>query len=716
MTLKPQSHSANLIGLMQQLDRLLAQALAATSLSRDPQSSDPYRGLHLDEQDVEQALQPEMPLWGENLPKLSAQVVFSPNSRWDWLRRTFELTAFDLDVIALALAPEIDLRYERLYAYLQDDVTRKRPTVDLTLNLFSRSVAQKLAHQARFAPSAPLMQHQLLHLVTDAYQTQPPQLGCFLKLDDLVRQFLLGHSGLEPSLEMVADLTWTEETDEALPNLKQGLSAIAKQLKHSTNPALSKLYFRGRPGLGQQHAAAAMAALMDCPLLAVHLERLPESLTDFSDRLRRLWRTASFHQALLYLPGIDTLSPKQQGWVQTLLLTSKPPVRLIVLTGQSAWSALPQSAAEVIEIGFERPDFKQRCAYWQTQLQAAQIEIAAPMLDELAERPLSYEQIDSAIAVSRGQSLWRGIVKSPEILPTFHDLLAASRAQFSQLSTLARKISPCHAWFDLVLPDSIQIQLQEICHQVRYHRRVFEQWGFAQKMSLGRGLSALFTGPPGTGKTMAAEVIAQDLQLDLYKIDLSQVVSKYIGETEKNLDRVFTAARDVRAILFFDEADAIFGKRSEVKDAHDRYANLEVAYLLQKMEEFEGISILTSNLRQNMDEAFVRRIRFIVNFSVPNQAARLQIWQRIFPPDLPKAELALPLLAKQFELTGGSIRNVALAAAFLAAAEDQPVTMPHILQAVRQEFQKMGRLIDEADFAPFVQTLANLLKQEAVQP
>jgi SpoVK/Ycf46/Vps4 family AAA+-type ATPase len=267
---------------------------------------------------------------------------------------------------------------------------------------------------------------------------------------------------------------------------------------------------------------------------------------------------------------------------------------------------------------------------------------------------------------------------------------------------MAQKIKPKYSLDDIVLPTDPQTQLREICNQTKYRHIVHREWGFDRKLSLGKGLNVMFYGPPGTGKTMAAEAIAHELQLDLYKIDLSQVVSKYIGDTEKNLNRIFTAATNANAILFFDEADALIGKRSEVKDAHDRYANIEIAYLLQKMEEYEGVTILTTNLRQNLDEAFTRRIRFIVEFPFPEEEHRLQIWRGIWPKEIPlSADVDLKLMAQKFKLAGGHIRNIALTAAFLAAAQNEYVDMKHLLQATKREFQKMGRLINEAEFSTF---------------
>jgi len=234
---------------------------------------------------------------------------------------------------------------------------------------------------------------------------------------------------------------------------------------------------------------------------------------------------------------------------------------------------------------------------------------------------------------------------------------------------------------------------------VEYRSLVYDNWGFGDRLSLGKGLSVLFAGPSGTGKTMAAEIIAGELGLDVYKIDLSTVVSKYIGETEKNLSRIFTEATTSNAILFFDEADALFGKRSEVRDAHDRYANIEINYLLQKMEEYDGIVILATNFRKNMDEAFVRRIQSTIEFPFPDAEDRLRIWQGVWPENTPRADLDLECMASRFQITGGNIRNIALSAAFLAAEDGGCVRMKHLMRATLQEYQKMGKIIMDEEFS-----------------
>jgi SpoVK/Ycf46/Vps4 family AAA+-type ATPase len=266
-----------------------------------------------------------------------------------------------------------------------------------------------------------------------------------------------------------------------------------------------------------------------------------------------------------------------------------------------------------------------------------------------------------------------------------------------RLDNLAQRIDVKATWNDIVLPAEDICLLHQIADQVRQRSTVYQDWGFDRRMNRGMGISTLFAGESGTGKTMAAEVIAKDLRLDLYRIDLSAVVNKYIGETEKNLRRLFDAAEDGGAILFFDEADALFGKRSEVKDSHDRYANIEINYLLQRLEAYRGLAILATNLKSSLDAAFMRRLRFIVNFPFPSKEERKTIWQKVFPPETPTSALDCDRLAK-LNLTGGNIHNIALNAAFLAAQARTPVTMPLILAAAKTEFRKLERPINEADF------------------
>ena len=344
-------------------------------------------------------------------------------------------------------------------------------------------------------------------------------------------------------------------------------------------------------------------------------------------------------------------------------------------------------------------------------LSAAGIALDVAELDALAGRfrvtPPSRSSTRSRRAVNQGlagaarprEGSTAALADSDEQPTLQADLFAAARAHSGHdLAALAHKIVPVYTWDDIVLPDDALAQLREICQRVAHRHRVLGEWGFDRKLSLGKGINALFAGPSGTGKTMAAEIIANELGLDLYKIDLAGVVSKYIGETEKNLDRIFTAAESANAILFFDEADALFGKRSEVRDSHDRYANIEISYLLQKMEEYEGVAILATNLRQNLDEAFMRRLAFTVHFPFPDEAIDDASGQASGRPRRRWPTIWISTFwRRQFKLSGGNIKNVALAASFLAAEDGGVITMTHMIRATRREYQKLGKQLSGAE-------------------
>jgi SpoVK/Ycf46/Vps4 family AAA+-type ATPase len=355
----------------------------------------------------------------------------------------------------------------------------------------------------------------------------------------------------------------------------------------------------------------------------------------------------------------------------------------------------------LLKIELPVPSFSIRRQLWQVHLDGRSLLAPDVDLDALANKfRFTGGQIRDAVSAACNLAVGRG---AEEKQITMQDLYLACRTQSNQkLNALARKIQPRFIWKDIVLPRDQMAQLREITNYVKYRHVVFGEWNFERKLSLGRGLNVLFAGPSGTGKTMAAEIMAEELKLDLYKIDLSTVVSKYIGETEKNLDRIFREAQNSNSILFFDEADAIFGKRSEVRDSHDRYANIEISYLLQKMEEYDGIVILATNLRKNLDEAFARRMHFTVEFPLPEEADRYLIWQRVFPKEAPMSgNVDLSYMARQFKITGGNIKNIALGAAFLAADDGGKINIEHLVRATKREYQKIGKLCNEGDFAQY---------------
>jgi len=373
------------------------------------------------------------------------------------------------------------------------------------------------------------------------------------------------------------------------------------------------------------------------------------------------------------------------------------------LSGQNPWRGRPfTECIRFFEVEFRRPCCSARRRLWEQMLDGRHAVAADVSIRVLANRfRFTGGQIRDVIARAENVAALRSNNGDAQI--TMDDLLQSSREQSNQkLSEMARKVAPCYGWADIILPPEKMEHLQEIAGYVKHRYRVYEDWGFDRKLSQGKGLNILFAGPSGTGKTMAAGIIANELGLDMHKIDLSCVVSKYIGETEKNLARIFKEAETTDAILFFDEADALFGKRSEVKDSHDRYANIEINYLLQKMEEHEGIVVLASNLQRNIDDAFARRMHFSVYFPFPEKEYRLSIWQNVFPAETPVSDdIDFEFLAASFRLSGGNIKNIALSAAFLAADTSDCVTVKHIILATKREYEKIGRQCSESEFGKY---------------
>jgi len=475
-----------------------------------------------------------------------------------------------------------------------------------------------------------------------------------------------------------------------------GLVGISAEDVEPIRQVLSQspvVFMHGRPDIGQAETAAALCSDYDLPLVRIKLAELTELELDFTLAWKLALREA-------YLLNGAVLFDE---WKYCLNEAGDVPIELweaiqafphpVFISSADDWEPVDTGRQRrMLRLKFAIPSFPERRDTWIGMVNAYGLQMNGNQIDELANKfRFSQGQIVRAVHTAADIATSRG--KTMDI----SDLYSGAQAHASlKLGQLAKKIEPRYEWQDLILPPEQLKQLHEITDRARFSYVVQEQWGFGEKVAPVAGVSALFAGESGTGKTLAAEVIAKNLGLVLYKIDLSAVVSKYIGETEKNLSIIFTEAQASNAILFFDEADALFGKRSEVKDARDRYANIEIAYLLQQIESYDGVSIMATNLRQNLDEAFTRRLDFLVDFPFPESEYRLLIWQAHFPKNAPLAEdVDLNLVAEQYRLAGGNIRNAAVASAYLAAADSSPITLPHIRGAVRREHQKMGRLLEE---------------------
>ena len=596
-------------------------------------------------------------------------------SALDLLAALFDLDGFERRVLLLALAPEIDPAFERLYAYVQDDVSRRQATPHLALALFTQGEETWLAARGSFLPDAPLRRFRLITLEPAA------NLGSrLIRLDERIASYLLGTN--QPD-ERLAELLRPIARQPLSPALRDLATELARCLESEARQARRPLLnLIGPPGSGRLAAAQALCEELGLNLLRLDPARLPAAGPDREEMLRLLEREAALLRSAFYL------DVPPDAAVTDFLERFGP---LLILGSRDRWAI----EREALAVRMPRPEAADREALWRQAL----ADVPNTLNGHLSGLVQQFELGPAEVVQVVGAARTRAARRATEL--TAEDLWAASRERSGgQLDELAQRIVPCHGWDDIVLPEDVFRQLREIADQVAYRTRVYEGWGFGAKLGRGKGINALFSGPSGTGKTMAAEVLANHLQLDLYRVDLAGVVSKYIGETEKNLRRVFDAAEGSGAILFFDEADALFGRRTEVRDSHDRYANIEVSYLLQRMEDYRGLAILATNLKSHLDSAFLRRLRFVVELPFPDAAHRLRIWQKVFPSRAEVESLDYTGLAR-LEIAGGNIRNVALNAAFLAAADRGPVKMDHVLRAVRREYTKIEKLISESELGPY---------------
>jgi AAA+ superfamily predicted ATPase len=503
-----------------------------------------------------------------------------------------------------------------------------------------------------------------------------------LRIDERVLHYLAGISYMDQRLEgLVRPFSSRRDLPESQQQVADRIVDFWSRRKLSGGWPVVALC--GRDQRAKFNVAARGCSLLGLRLHVLRAEDVPQSVAE-REAFARLWERESLllSSALLLDAGDQEMPPAALALIEALnsvLLVSVP--ETLNLRNRSAY-----------RVEVQKPSAVEQRSLWSDFLGPAATQINGELERLVSQFSLGSDAIFDASELASESVSPEGEKAFPAgALWDACRMLARPR-----LDDLAQRIVPAATWSDLVLPESQTRGLREISVHVRQRAKVHGDWGFAAKGERGLGISALFAGSSGTGKTMAAEVLANDLRLDLYRIDLSQVVSKYIGETEKNLRRVFDAAEDGGAVLLFDEADALFGKRSEVKDSHDRYANIEVSYLLQRMEAYRGLAILTTNLKAAVDTAFLRRLRFVIEFPFPDATHRAEIWRRIFPAETPVKDLDLSRLAR-LSIPGGNIRNIALHAAFLAADAGGAVTMAHLARAARSEYTKLEKPLTEAE-------------------
>ncbi|HET9442917.1 MAG TPA: ATP-binding protein [Acidimicrobiales bacterium] len=688
-------HDPSLAHLLGRMGVIEARVRVTVALRRadDPAAEDPFRGLYLSDEQVDRLLSgaaappPPDEEAGRHLAAVEAAAdaaeAAGADVRLRRLARSFGLEPLDVELLLVAVAPDLDSRFERLYGYLHDDVTRRRASIGLALELAGLPPAAGRARQ-RLTAGGPLVAAGLV-TVDDPDR---PFLTRSLQVPDRVTAHLLGDDHDDTDLTHLLSPASAEGAPDPT-GLARALVAGARLC-----------YLQERPGSSGRSLAAAALDAVDRPAVALDLGRLAPA-EDVVAVARTAMRDARLRGAGLVAGPVEALAERAVGAVRAFADPAAPwaghdpalaaPVLLI---GRRSWEpAWSHDVPVVVEV--TAPTSGERAEIWRSTLNGHGDTVDAG--DVTQHFRLTPEQVSRAARAARLQAAAAGTALGVD------HLRAGARAQNAAgLENLAKRVSPKVGWDDLVLPVPTMQGLKELATRARHRDRVIDEWGMRPGGGRGRGVTGLFAGDSGTGKTMSAEVIAGVLGLDLYSINLATVVDKYVGETEKNLERIFSEADGINGVLLFDEADAIFGKRSEVRDAHDRYANIEVAYLLQRMESFDGLAVLSTNLRANLDEAFARRLDAVIDFPVPDAQFRRALWERCLGRDLPRADdIDLDFAAARFELSGGNIRSIAVTAAYFAAEEARPVTMLDLMRATQREYRKLGRMCVESEFGPW---------------
>jgi hypothetical protein len=625
------------------------------------------------------------------------------SSRLGYLTATLGLQRFEERTIILALAPELDAKYSEIYAYLQDSVMRVRPTIDLALQLFSTHSEDRVA----FSAGSPLTRGRLL-LEHAPHEIDWPMSQRTLSLDDRVLGFLLESPNIDYEIETWVTLLPLPKNPPRAPVRREILDRTTEMARECYGEGEAKqrpvFHLIGRTGSGRRALAEVACREAGIPLLVADM-RAAGRACDKAESMWRLGRESLLQNSAVLVENFDHLLEEESeraltAFLQTVEDFGSP---MVFLSGTQEWRPPGMSPERpFVSISIPGPTSRERIALWNEHLGLQQHVLKANEIAAIASNfDFTDGQIREAVESARSTAFWE--TRANYVLDASMVRAACRKQALPKLGNLARRIERNQSWSALKLPEPQLEQLHEIVAHLKHSAEVFGTWGFAREFQYGLGLAACFEGVSGTGKTMAAGILAAEVGLDLITTDLSAIQSKYIGETNKHLKRLFEEVQRANAILFIDEADALFGKRSEVKDSHDRYANSEVAFLLQQIEEFTGTVILATNMKQNMDEAFLRRMRFVVHFPFPDESIRLEIWKDIFPTDAPiDPNLNLPWLARRLKIAGGNIKNIAIRAAFMAADRSLPdervIDMSAIIEAAKREHDKMGTTFLPAEF------------------
>jgi len=616
----------------------------------------------------------------------SAALRDEPQGRVDRLRKAFSLDGDDMDLLLLSLAPEISSGYARIFAYLNDNLNQAYLTVDLASRVLRTHRTERLALQGRMMSGSPLIRNRLLLIY-------PPDGAETLASRRVHPSGRLLRWLLEEE-ELPADLGFSPMATDREPFIPEPTKARIAEIQHALDRAVTIAVVGSTIG-SREGAAMAIARAAGRPLVRIDLERAQQYLDQPWDLVRELRLSGALPYVINVLQSQE--DPAQRAAftrLGTTLATLPFPV-LIGGTDRRAIGALLGSDRPSLTVHVTRTTLDERISAWTDAF--SQRGWDTDYAAEISERFYSVGGTTIAQILDRAEAESGGNTPSTE---TLWD--AARECSRPEFRGLAQHVVPKYRFEDLILPDRIMGQLKMLTSYLAEQENVFHRWGAIKVRPRGFGIKALFSGGPGTGKTMAAEVIAGHLGLDMFRVDTSSVISRWVGETEKNLREIFDAAEGGTAIILFDEADSLFGSRGEVKQAQDRFANQEVAFLLQRLEVFEGCAILTTNLQENIDEAFLRRFGAVIEFPMPNVEARRELWGRAIPAGAPKsADLDLDVISKQFILAGGNIVSAAINACILASAARESVGMKHVVEAVAREMVKMGKQVSRVHFGEF---------------
>lgn len=641
--------------------------------------------------------------WIEDRCRASAEVgLIIP---LDYLFRVFKLGDFEKHCIIMALMPELDRRYERVYSFLQDDLSLRLLSSDLAVKLYDIRPSAVPEYREYLNEGSELLRY----FFTKQDTKNASDLSRTLKLETRIISFIMNISLGNPELTSYTQIWYPGDSADALKidmQVFERMSAFVKDQREKKLKENILFFLHGPSGSGKKLQVRHFCRVHNQPVMFVDLRLMVEDEEEFDRKIDRICVECIIKQCVLCFCSFELLIDQEVDYnarINDLLNKVRAFSNIILFSSQKDWKPQKKLLDYIlvnIELGL--PTNIERKLLWESFAKEFTLDPALS-LDEAANKFIfTPGQIARSLSAARDIAEWKGISAIDE--DSLH------KGCYSQIvhnmGKKATRVNAGFLWEDLILPGFQKELLKTACNQVKYRHIVYNKWGFDKKLPYGRGLSMLFSGPPGTGKTMAAQVVASQLSLEIYKVDLSGVVSKYIGETEKNLNEVFEEAKKSQAILFFDEADSLFGKRTEVKDSNDKYGNMEASFLLQKMEEYDGIVILATNYLQNFDDAFKRRIKFVIDFPFPDAEYRKKLWRAVYPNSTPLSEdIDYEYLARNFELSGSNIKNIAVSSAFIAASENKPVDMKNILTALRNELAKSSKVLLRKDLGEYYMLL-----------